>query len=153
MIKTRTVEVVKIQIRLTDLAKQKGLIIPSYARAGDAGIDLRSVSNLTIKPKQRSLVKTGIHMAIPPGLVGLIRDRSGLAHSYGIHVMAGVIDANYRGEIGVVLLNTGDQNYSIQINDRIAQLIILPVAVVEIEEVETLNNTNRAEGGWGSTGK
>lgn len=144
---------ITLEVKLTNQAKERGLILPSYSREGDAGIDLRSVESLVIKPKGRALVGTGIQVAIPPGFMGLVRDRSGLAAEFGIHTMAGVVDSNYRGEVKVVLLNTGDQDYSIGINDRIAQLVILPVATAKIEETESLSRTNREDAGWGSTGK
>lgn len=144
---------ITLEAKLTQQSKERGLILPSYSREGDAGLDLRSVEELVIKSKERALVATGVQIAIPPGFVGLIRDRSGLAARFGIHTMAGVVDSNYRGEVKVVLLNTGDRDYPININDRIAQLIILPVAKVKIKKTESLSETNREDAGWGSSGK
>ncbi len=144
---------ITLEVKQTEQAREAGLILPSYSREGDAGIDLRSVESLVIRPKARALVGAGLHVAIPAGFVGLIRDRSGLASQFGIHTMAGVVDSNYRGEVKVVLLNTGEQDYTVNINDRIAQLVILPVANAKIEGVESLSKTVRDEAGWGSTGR
>jgi len=144
---------ITLEIRQTEQARQAGLTLPTYSREGDAGIDLRSVETLVIRPKARVTVGTGLHVAIPSGFMGLIRDRSGLASQFGIHTLAGVVDSNYRGEVKVVLLNTGDEDYIVNVNDRIAQLVILPVANAKIEQVESLSRTERNEAGWGSTGK
>lgn len=149
---TKTMNII-LEVKQTEQAGRVGLILPTYARDGDAGIDLRSVEKLMIRPKARALVGTGLHIAIPTGFMGLLKDRSGLASRFGIHTMAGVVDSNYRGEVKVVLLNTGGKDYIVNINDRIAQLIILPVASVKVEEVENLTKTERNEAGWGSTGK
>ena len=143
---------IKLEVRQTEQAKKRGVTVPSYAKEGDAGIDLRSCEDLTIEPGKRAIVKTGIKIAIPPNFLGLIKDRSGLASRKGIHTLAGVIDANYRGEISVVLLNTGKEDFRIRTNERIAQLLIIPAAKVDLEEVEELSKTERDEAGWGSTG-
>jgi dUTP pyrophosphatase len=143
---------IKLEVKQTEEAKKRGIALPSYTQEGDAGIDLRSSQDLTIKPGERATVKTGIKVSIPPGFLGLIKDRSGLASGKGIHTLAGIIDANYRGEIRVVLLNTGKEDFRIQGNERIAQLLIIPVAKVDLKEVEELSKTERNEAGWGSTG-
>ncbi|MEA3329031.1 MAG: dUTP diphosphatase [Candidatus Omnitrophota bacterium] len=142
-----------LKIRLSPEAKEKGLVPPSYSREGDAGLDLRAVETADIAPKGRKVIGTGLHLAIPAGFVGIIKDRSGLASKEGIHVMAGVVDSNYRGEVKVVALNTTGENYCIEAGQRFAQMLILPVARVKIEEGSSLNSTNRNENGWGSTGQ
>lgn len=128
--------------------------IPTKGSEHSAGYDLYSCCNSLIYPQERALVKTGIVLEIPEGYYGRIAPRSGLALKNGIDVMAGVIDSDYRGEIGVILYNT-DKNvpFHIKIGDRIAQLIIEKYHTFDIEKVETLNPTQRNSGGFGSTGK
>ncbi len=130
----------------------KELDLPSYSLEDDAGIDLRSSEDLTLKPGERRTVKTGIRLAIPKNHVGLIWDRSGHAHKHGLHVLAGVIDSGYRGEVGVVLKNLGNSDFKIEKNLRIAQMLIQPFHRVNIEECESLDETSRKDGGFGSTG-
>ena len=142
-----------LKVKLSPEAKKIGLSPPSYTREGDAGLDLRAIETVDITPGGRKVIGTGLHLAIPAGFVGIIKDRSGLASKEGIHIMAGVIDSNYRGEIKVVVLNTAGENYCIEAGQRFAQMLILPVARVKIEESLSLDNTNRNESGWGSTGQ
>ena len=138
----------KLQIKkLTAKAR-----LPEYAHSGDAGMDLFSVENITIKPGERIVCRTGIAMKIPDGYVGLIWDKSGIASKDGIKTMGGVIDSGYRGEIGVVLQNLSRENYEIKRGDKIAQMLIQKVESPQIEEIEELNDTERGEGGFGSTG-
>ncbi|MEA3560319.1 MAG: dUTP diphosphatase [Candidatus Omnitrophota bacterium] len=144
---------VVLKVKLNPEAREKGLLLPSYSREGDAGLDLRALEDVDIKPGERRLIGTGMHLAIPSGFVGIIKDRSGLALKQGIHIMAGVIDSNYRGEIKVVVLNTAAENYHVETGQRVAQMLILPVARVKIEESSSLDATNRNENGWGSTGR
>src|SRR3989344_4299130 len=118
--------------------------IPSYAHEGDAGMDLYSVEDYVLKP--------GIATEMPEGYFGSIRDRSGLAARYAIHVLAGVIDCHYRGEIGVVIINLGKEEFSISKGDRIAQVLIQTVEHVNILEVNELSETSRGKDGFGSTG-
>lgn len=127
-------------------------IIPKYAHRGDAGVDLYSTEDCILKPGDRVLVSTGISMAIPKGYVGLIWDRSGLAAKNSIHVLAGVVDFGYRGEVCVVLKNLGNEALEVTKGMRIAQMLIQPVVSATIEEVKELDNTTRGEGGFGSTG-
>lgn len=131
-----------------------GTNVPTYATAGDAGADLVSAEDVRIPAHQRVLVKTGIKIAIPEGYVGLIHPRSGLALKHGITVLntPGTIDAGYRGEIGVILLNTGALDFEVKAGDRIAQLVIQKVETAEFEIVDALIDTDRGEGGFGSTG-
>ena len=126
--------------------------MPKYAHQGDAAFDLRSYEEGAIKPGERGIFKTGLIAAIPEGYVGLIWDRSGLAAKNSIHVLAGVIDSGYRGEIGIVLKNLGCEEFKVTKNMRIAQMLIQPVATANLTEVENHDETNRGEGGFGSTG-
>ena len=126
--------------------------IPSYAHEGDAGMDLYSVEDYVLKPGEKIIVKTGIAIEMPEGYFGSIRDRSGLAARYAIHVLAGVIDCHYRGEIGVVIINLGKEEFSISKGDRIAQVLIQTVEHVNILEVNELSETSRGKDGFGSTG-
>lgn len=127
-------------------------IIPRQPRAGDAGIDLCSIEDAVIPPHDRRTVRTGLAMAIPTGNVGLVWDRSGLAHKEGITILAGVIDAGYRGEIMVVMFNSSSREKSVKRGDRIAQMLIQPVFRPNIEEVEHLPDSERGALGLGSSG-
>ena len=130
----------------------KDVEMPSYAHEGDAAFDLRSAEELIIKPGEKQIINTGLKMAIPKGHVGLIWDRSGLAAKYALHCLAGVIDSGYRGEIGVVIINLGNDQIQITKNMRIAQMLIQPIINTTIEETNSLDETIRNEGGFGSTG-
>jgi len=127
-------------------------ILPKYACANDAGMDFYSLENEIINPGERKLIPTGIAMAIPPGYVGLIWDKSGIASKHGIKTMGGVIDSGYRGEIRIVLHNLSNQPFPIEKGMKIAQMLIQPVEQKKIVEVEELDETSRGEGGFGSTG-
>lgn len=126
---------------------------PSYAHSGDACFDLNSIEEKSLSSMEKYLFKTGIAMAIPEGHVGLIKDRSGLAAKFGIHVLGGVIDSGYRGEISVVLINLGQHSYAIKKHDRIAQMLIQPVIPAHFQETHTLPQSSRGRDGFGSTGK
>lgn len=129
--------------------------LPQYESSGASGIDLRSNVEDVIQPKDWKLIKTGLYMEIPRSFEGQIRPRSGLALKHGVTVLnsPGTIDSDYRGEIGIILINHGFKPFFIHKGDRIAQMIITSVVKVDIEEVEELNNTSRGEGGFGSTDK
>ena len=129
--------------------------LPSYAQPGDAGADLRSRVSATVPARGRALVPTGVSIALPDGYVGLVHPRSGLAHKHGITVLntPGTIDAGYRGEIAVNLYNTTDEDFEVEIGDRIAQLVIQQVERAQFIQVEKLPDSERGEGGHGSTGK
>lgn len=127
-------------------------ILPSYSHKGDAGLDLYSNMAFSLEQGQRMLVKTGISIKIPEGYVGLVWPRSGLSIKKGVDVLAGVIDSGYRGEVGIVLLNTGYDDVVISKGDRIAQLLIQPIEIVNIKEVEELDSSERGVSGFGSTG-
>lgn len=129
-------------------------IIPNYAHIGDAGLDLFSVSELEIEPGMTALIKTGIKIELPTQTEAQIRPRSGLALKHGITVLntPGTIDEGYRGEVGVILINHGKDVFKVEKGMKIAQMIVKPVWYVEVEEVSNLSDTERAEGGFGSTG-
>lgn len=127
--------------------------IPTKGTSSSAGYDLYSSENSEIDPLKRALIKTNISIAIPDGYYGRIAPRSGLAYKNGIDVMAGVIDSDYRGDVGVILYNTGADVFQIKKGDRIAQLIIEKCHTVDWLETEDLSETERGEGGYGHTGK
>jgi len=126
--------------------------IPSYAREGDAGLDLHSIEEKSIKPMEIERVKTGIALEIPSGFVGIVKDKSGLALQ-GIHCLAGVIDSGYRGELEIVAVNHGKNTFQIKKGQKIAQILILPFSSVKVREVENLRETERGKKGFGSTGR
>jgi len=126
--------------------------LPRRVRPGDAGFDLYSAEDVTLLPGRREVVPTGIAVAIPSGWVGLIKDRSGLAAKNGIHCLAGVIDENYRGEVKVVLYNTGTEPVTLPAGSRIAQLVVVPYYPGVPKEVQELPPSNRGEEGFGSSG-
>ena len=128
--------------------------LPSYARPGDAGMDLKSAEDAVVEPGARLLVHTGLAMALPEGYEAQVRPRSGLALKHGISVLntPGTIDEGYRGEVGVILFNTGDTAFKIAKGDRIAQMVIAPVTRARIVETDDLGSTERGAGGFGSTG-
>lgn len=129
--------------------------LPVYARAGDAGADLTSTRTLVLHPGERALVGTGVRLALPEGTVGLVTPRSGLAARHGLSIVnsPGVIDSGYRGEIKVCLVNL-DPAQPVEINqgDRIAQLVVMPFVHARFEPVDSLDETQRGSGGYGSTG-
>lgn len=127
-------------------------ILPQAMRTGDAAVDLYCVADLALKAGQRANVATGIALAIPTGYFGSVRDRGGLAAKHGLHTLAGVVDSNYRGELIVVLINLGSEDYQIKKGDRIAQLIIQKHEEVTWQEVESLDETERGEGRFASSG-
>lgn len=126
--------------------------IPSFAHPGDAGMDLYSVAELTLKPGERASVPTGIAIAFPEGYVGLMWDKGGPSHKFGVKTLGGVVDAGYRGEYLVGLVNLSQENFEIKVGQKIAQLLIQQVEHPEIEEVAELDETSRGDGRFGSTG-
>ena len=131
-------------------------VTPTYQTAGSAGMDLRADIDepIVLLPLERNVVKTGLFIALPVGFEAQVRPRSGLAAKFGVTVLntPGTIDADYRGEIGVILVNLSNQPFTVQDGDRIAQLVIAEHAVVEWNEVTVLEDTSRGAGGFGSTG-
>lgn len=138
------------------VVNKSDLPLPSYETGGSAGIDLRaSISSpVQLKPLSRALVPTGLYMSIPKGYEGQIRGRSGLALKYGITLANGVgtIDSDYRGEIKVILINLGEETFIINNGDRIAQFVLSKYELIDFEEVNSLEESERGEGGFGHTG-
>jgi dUTP pyrophosphatase len=128
-------------------------VIPKYATKDDAGMDLFSVENIEIEPMARAQISTGIALEIPSGHVGLVWDKSGLSHKFGIKTLGGVIDSGYRGEIKVGVVNLGKEKYIFEKGHKVAQMIIQKKETPEIVETTELNNSERGERGFGSTGK
>jgi len=138
----------ELQIKKLD----KEVELPEYQHDYDAAFDLRSAVDKTIKAGEKQIVKTGLSMAIPRGYAGLIWDRSGLAAKHSLHVLAGVIDSGYRGEVGVVIKNLGEEDFTVEKNMRVAQMLVQPIATPKLVEVDELSETTRNTGGFGSTG-
>ncbi len=132
--------------------RDPGAIIPERAHPTDAGADLFSIETVVLVPGERRAIKTGIALAIPDGYVGLVWDKSGRAVKEGLTTLAGVIDSAYRGELQVVLLNVSDDSVTVQAGEKIAQLLIQKIETPTITVVESLEETHRGEGGFGSTG-
>ncbi|RMH79979.1 MAG: dUTP diphosphatase [Acidobacteria bacterium] len=143
-----------MKVKIKKLPHACGL--PFYATPHASGMDLLAAVEepVLIKPFKRALIPTGIALEIPPGYEAQIRPRSGLAFNYGITLLntPGTIDADYRGEIKVILLNLGEEDFLVKRGDRIAQMVIAPVVRVDWVEVDELENTERGSGGFGSTG-
>ena len=129
-------------------------VLPAYAHESDAGMDIRSVDEVVIPARGRALVPTGLVVLLPPNYEAQVRPRSGLALKSGITVLntPGTIDAGYRGEIGVILFNTTDTDFAVHKGDRVAQIVIAPVTRVEVIETDSVEETDRGAGGFGSTG-
>lgn len=131
--------------------------LPKYETDGSAGMDLHANLNepIVLKPLERALVKTGLFIALPHNYEAQIRPRSGLAYKKGVTVLnsPGTIDADYRGEIGVILINLSEKNFIIEDGERIAQMIMAPYSKVNWLEIQELSETKRGAGGFGSTGK
>lgn len=146
---------VRMTIQITNRCSD--LPLPSQATSGSSGFDLRAAVDepLVLNPGKRALVPTGIRLAIPEGYEGQVRARSGLAIKHGIAMVnaPGTIDADYRGELAVILINLGEEPFEIRRGERIAQLVFAAVAPVTLQQVETLSETTRGEGGFGSSGK
>jgi dUTP pyrophosphatase len=145
-----------MKVRLQRLPAARDLPLPAPASPGSSGFDLRAAltEETVLRPGERLRVPTGLALEIPPGWEGQVRPRSGLALRHGIGVVnaPGTIDSDYRGEVAVILVNLGEAPFAIQRGDRIAQLVIAPVATVEWEEAEALGESTRGAGGFGSTG-
>lgn len=145
-----------MKIRVRRLPGAQDLPLPAAASSGSAGLDLRAAvpGELVLQPGERALVPTGLVLEIPAGWEGQVRPRSGLAlrHGIGIANSPGTVDSDYRGEVGVILINGGPEPFSIRRGDRIAQLLIARTEPIEWEEVEDVDASSRGEGGFGSTG-
>lgn len=146
-------------LRYIVLPHGEGLPAPSYRSEHAAGLDLSAAvpegEPLTLAPGERALVPTGIAIELPAGFEAQVRPRSGLAHRFGVTVLnsPGTIDADYRGEIQVLLINLGDKPFLIERKDRVAQLVVAPVSMVALEGADSLTATRRGKGGFGSTGQ
>ena len=145
MAKPMTVKVLR-----TDPAAQ----LPTYAHPGDAGMDVRSVEDVTLEPGARALVHTGLVLMLPPDAEAQVRPRSGLALKHGVTVLnsPGTIDAGYRGEVGVILVNLGTEPFAVEKGMKVAQLVVAPVAQAAVVEVAEVDETERGAGGFGSSG-
>jgi dUTP pyrophosphatase len=144
-----------IRIQITRLPHGEGLPLPAYATAHAAGMDVVSAEDLDLAPGQRHAVATGLRIAIPEGYEVQVRPRSGLALKHGITVpnTPGTIDADYRGELKVIMINHGTEPFPVRRGERIAQLVPAAVTQAEWQEVDELDETVRGEGGFGSTGR
>jgi len=142
-------------LRWMRLAHGEGLPLPAYHSAAAAGLDLATADNVTLEPGERLLVRTGFALALPEGTVGDIRPRSGLALRTGVTTLnaPGTIDADYRGEVHVLLVNLGQRRVELRRGDRVAQLVVLPVVRVDGVEAASLDETLRGAGGFGHTGR
>jgi dUTP pyrophosphatase len=143
-----------VRVRIKRLANGEGLPLPAYETAGAAGMDLRAAADVHLAPGARALIATGFAIALPNGFEAQVRPRSGLAVKQGITVLnaPGTIDCDYRGEIKVPLINLGQDDVAITRGDRIAQMVVAPVSRAEWVEAETLDDTARGQGGFGSSG-
>lgn len=148
----------KIQLKLLDDRLGQSIPLPEYATSGSAGLDLRACSDesLLVKPGQTTLIPTGMAIHISDAnLAAVILPRSGLGHKHGIVLgnLVGLIDSDYQGQLFVSCWNRGDTAFNIEVGDRIAQLVFVPVEQVEFEQVDHFDNSHRGEGGFGHTGK
>ncbi|HEV3455450.1 MAG TPA: dUTP diphosphatase [Thermoanaerobaculia bacterium] len=146
-----------VRLRVLRLPAARDLPLPAPASAGSSGFDLRAAidGELTLRPGERLLVPTGLALEIPAGWEGQVRPRSGLALRHGIGMVnaPGTIDSDYRGEVGVLLINLGAEPFTLRRGERIAQLVIARVESVVWEEAQALEGSGRGEGGFGSTGR
>lgn len=145
-----------VTVQIERLAHAAGLPLPAYATSGSAGADLHAavLEDTVLRPGERALIPSGFKMAIAPGYEAQIRPRSGLALRHGVTVLnsPGTIDADYRGEVGVILVNLGDQDFTVRRGDRIAQIVIGRVERADWQQTDTLTETTRGTSGFGSTG-
>jgi dUTP pyrophosphatase len=150
---------IEVKLEILQLPHGEGLALPAYQSAHAAGLDLLAAvpedSPLVLLPGKYALVATGLTIALPPGYEAQVRPRSGLAAKHGVTVLnsPGTIDADYRGEISVILINHGDAPFSIRRGERIAQMVIASVVRAELDPVASLSATDRGAGGFGSTGR
>ncbi|MEZ6029105.1 MAG: dUTP diphosphatase [Hyphomonadaceae bacterium] len=148
-----------VTVRVMTLAHHEGLLLPAYETADAAGMDLRAANHerepIILAPGERALVPTGLCIALPPGHEAQVRPRSGLAARHGVTCLnsPGTIDADYRGEVKVILINHGKDPFVIKRGERIAQMVIAPVTRAELSMVDSLDETDRGAGGFGSTGR
>ena len=129
-----------------------GVKVPSYAHPGDVGMDIYSLEEKTLKPGEHHIFFLGFAVEFPVGYAAIVKDKGSISNA-GLHTMGGVYDAGYRGEYNIHLVNLGDESYTIEVGDKIAQIIFYPVEIPKIEEVEMLGESSRGEGRFGSTGR
>jgi dUTP pyrophosphatase len=143
------------EVAILRLAHGEGLALPSYESEHAAGMDLRAAEDALLPPGGRAMVATGFAIALPDGFEAQVRPRSGLAAKHGVTLLnsPGTIDADYRGEIKVILINHGSDTFAIRRGDRIAQMVVAPVTRVQLREERELAMTSRGGGGFGSTGR
>ncbi|MFO1088699.1 MAG: dUTP diphosphatase [Hyphomicrobiales bacterium] len=147
-----------VEVKVKRLPHAEGIALPDYATEGAAGLDLRAAvpgdTPVTLPPKGRALIPTGLALALPRGYEGQVRPRSGLALKHGVTCLntPGTIDSDYRGEVGVILINHGTKPFVIRRGERIAQLVVAPVIRAMLTEVDDLDGTARGRGGFGSSG-
>jgi dUTP pyrophosphatase len=127
--------------------------LPTYAHPGDVGMDMYSLEDYELKVGERKIFPVGFALEFETGYAAIVKDKSSLPMKYGIHTMGGVFDAGYRGEYNVNLINLGKENYKISKGDKIAQLVIYPVVIADLQEVNELSDSSRGGGNFGSTGK
>jgi dUTP pyrophosphatase len=148
-----------IKVEIRQLPHGEGLALPAYQSVDAAGLDLLAAvpaeTPLILAPGKHAMVPTGLAIALPPGFEAQVRPRSGLAAKHGVTVLnsPGTIDADYRGEISVILINHGEAAFAIKRGERIAQMVIAPVVQAQLVPVTTLSSTGRGSGGFGSTGR
>jgi dUTP pyrophosphatase len=126
--------------------------LPTYAHPGDVGMDLYSLEEYTLKPGEHHRFNLGFAIEFPENYAGIIKDKGSISGKK-LHTMGGVFDAGYRGEYNVHLVNLGDEPYTVEKGDKVAQLVFIPVAIAKIEEVDTLSDSSRGDGRFGSTGR
>ncbi len=139
-----------LKIKIKQLSPEAKL--PSYAHPGDVGLDLYSLEDYELKPGEHHIFFLGFALEFANGYAGIVKDKGSIAKA-GLHTMGGVYDAGYRGEYNIHLVNLSNRSYAIKTGDKIAQLIIYPVAIAELEEVPELSDSSRGQGRWGSTGR
>lgn len=142
-----------MSIKLNIVRLDKTMKMPAFAHHDDGGFDLYAAQTTTIQPGERISIPTGLKMEIPYGYVGFIWDKSGLSHKFGLKTFGGVVDAGYRGEVMVGIMNLGTEPYTFEKNHKVAQISIQRREEVQIEEVEELSDSQRGEKGFGSSGK
>lgn len=143
-----------LRVQVSRLAGSEDLPLPSYATSGAAGMDLRASEDVVLGAGERLAVPTGLVVALPEGYEGQVRCRSGLALRHGLSLVNGVgtIDSDYRGEVKVLMVNLGSETVTLKRGERVAQMVVVAVERVELEESENLSETSRGSGGFGSTG-
>ncbi|MGB7372747.1 dUTP diphosphatase [Pontixanthobacter sp.] len=144
-----------VAVQVKRLPHGEGLALPAYATAGAAGMDVLAAEDVTLTPGMRHAVATGLSMAIPAGYEIQVRPRSGLAYTFGVTVpnTPGTIDSDYRGELKILMINHGAENFDVKRGERVAQLVLAPVIQAIWQEADTLDDTVRGAGGFGSTGR